>query len=250
MRRTGYEVNAAHEATHWWFLARRELIRRQVARAARALGFPARRLQLLDYGCGTGFDLDLLAEFGTAMGADLSTDAALEFRRPGAFRVLDAERELGPYAGTFDVVTAFDVLEHLADDASGLARLRDLVVPGGQLVLTVPAYDFLWSGEDVISAHHRRYTRRMLDAVCRTAGLDVLFMSYFNLALLPVMTGVVWARRLFDREWASRSNVQPVPGWLNRCFETVSAFETRRVGDERLRLPAGASLVCRLRRAA
>ncbi len=247
MRRTGYEVNAEHEATHWWFLARRELIRRQVARAAAARGFPRRHLRLLDYGCGTGFDLALLAEFGTAMGADLSTDAALEFRRPGPYQVLDAERDLGPYAGTFDVVTAFDVLEHLADDASGLGRLRDLLAPDGQLVLTVPAYDFLWSGEDVISAHHRRYTRRMLDGVCRAAGLEVVFMSYFNLALLPVMAAVVWARRLLDRDWASHGNVQPVPGWLNRCFETVSAFETRRVGDERLRLPAGASLVCRLR---
>jgi len=250
MRRTGYEVNAAHEATHWWFLARRELIRRQVARAAAERGFPDRPLRLLDYGCGTGFDLPLLAEFGTALGADLSTDTALEFRRPGPAPILDAERDLDPYAGTFDVVTAFDVLEHLADDAAGLARLRSLLVPGGQLVLTVPAYDFLWSGEDVVSAHHRRYTRRLLERVCRAAGLDVLFVSYFNLALLPAMAAVVWAHRLFDRNWASRSNVQPMPGWLNRCFEAVSAFETRRVGDERLRLPAGASLVCRLRSAA
>jgi len=250
MRRAGYEVNAEHEATHWWFLARRELIRRQVARAAAACGFPGRALRLLDYGCGTGFDLPLLAEFGTAMGADLSTDAALEFRRAAPYPVLDAERELDAHTGSFDVVTAFDVLEHLPDDARGLRRLRDLLAPGGQLVLTVPAYDFLWSGEDVISAHHRRYTRRMLDAVCRAAGVEVLFMSYFNLALLPAMAAVVWAHRLFDRDWAQRSNVQPMPGWLNRCFQSVSAFETRRVGDERLRLPAGASLVCRLRRAA
>jgi SAM-dependent methyltransferase len=214
-----------------------------------ACGFPDRALRLLDYGCGTGYGLSLLAEFGTVMGADLATASALEFRRPGPYPVLDAERDLGRYAGTFDVVTAFDVLEHLADDVVGLRRLRDLLAPGGQLVLTVPAYDLLWSGEDVISAHHRRYTRRLLERTCRAAGLEVLFVSYFNLALLPAIATMIWARRLVDRNWAARSNVEPVPAWLNRCLEAVSAFETRRVGDERLRLPAGASLVCRLRSA-
>lgn len=249
MERDEYQRMYELERTYWWHVGRLHLLRSLFDRWLPR----GDRRRILDFGCGTGSALDLLGRHGTVTAVDDSEIAlALCRERQAGSRAVRLVRvpEQGPLPfadGSFDLVTALDVLEHLPDDVAGLVRLRTLLAPGGQLVLTVPAYDFLWSGEDVISAHHRRYTRRTLEAVCHAAGLEVLFMSYFNMALLPVMAGVIWARRLLDRDWASRSNVQPVPGWLNRCFETVSAFETRRVGDERLRLPAGASLVCRLR---
>jgi 2-polyprenyl-3-methyl-5-hydroxy-6-metoxy-1,4-benzoquinol methylase len=247
MRREGYRVTADHEATHWWFVSRRDLVREQLRRAARALGFPGRRLRLLDYGCGTGFNLRLLAEFGEVVGADTGQDDLADVWKGTGFPLLDLRADQLAHHGRFDVVTALDVLEHVADDVAGLADMRRFLAPQGQLILTVPAYGWLWGGEDVISEHRRRYTRAALVRACEAAALDVLFVSYWNLSILPAMTAVVWARRLLGSDAVPRSNLSPTPAWLNRLVYAAASREARWVGGEHGRLPAGASLVCRVR---
>lgn len=247
MQREGFRVTAEHEAEHWWFRSRRDLFLRQLGRAAQELGFPGRPLRLLDYGCGTGFNLSFLRAYGEVCGADRIRPGDLEFRREVGFPILDAERDLGAHQGSFHLVTALDVLEHLDDDVKGLLALRGLLAPGGQIVLTVPAYDWLWSGEDVISEHRRRYTRSGLVRACRAAGLEVRYASYFNLAILPAMAGVVWARRLLARGAAPQSNLWMPWPWLNRLLVALCSREAGWVGAQRLVLPAGASIVCRVR---
>ena len=246
MQREGFRVTAAYEADHWWFRARRDLFLPQVERAARELGFPARPLRLLDFGCGTGFNLPRLGRFGEVCGADRLREQDREFRRAEGFPVLDAERDLAGREGSFHVVTALDVLEHLDDDVKGLAELRRLLAPGGQIVLTVPAYDWLWSGEDVISEHRRRYTRSRLVRVCEVAGLRVRFASYFNLAILPAMTAAVWARRLLAGGGEPRSNLWMPARWLNQALYRLCSLEAGQVGGQRFALPAGASILCRV----
>jgi hypothetical protein len=125
--------------------------------------------------------------------------------------------------------------------------MRRFLVPRGQLILTVPAYRWLWSGEDVISQHRRRYTRSGLVRACRAAGFEVAWASYFNLAILPGMAAVIWARRLLAPGGPPRSNLEPIAGPLDGVLRQVTAGEARLVGGEHVRLPAGASLVCRLR---
>jgi SAM-dependent methyltransferase len=250
----GYRVTLEHQGSHWWYCSRRDLFLRQVRRAARALDQrdPGRRLALLDYGCASGFDLPFLAEFGACEGAD--ADLAGDIARPAAasspgFPIHVVPRDLPRLYGRFDVVTCLDVLEHLDDDVEGLRTLRALLAPGGQIVITVPAYAWLWSGEDEISQHRRRYTRRSLLAACRAAGLDVLYASYFNLSLLPPMAAVVWSRRLIRDDWRTQSNLTATSGPFDRVWRAITALEARWVGDQWSTLPAGASLVCRLRRA-
>lgn len=244
MQREGFRVTAAHEVAHWWFRSRRELFVAQVRRTACELGFPARTLRLLDFGCGTGFNLAFLREFGDVCGADRLRAQDEEFRRKDGFRVLDV-RELARHPGEFDLITALDVLEHLDDDVEELRMLRRLLARGGQIVLTVPAYGWLWSGEDVISEHRRRYTRAKLIRACEAAGLCVRHVTYFNLAILPAMAAVVWTRRVFDRGAEPRSNLTMPPPWLNETLYALTSREARIVGDERVSLPAGASLLCR-----
>ena len=281
----GYRVTLLHQGSHWWYRARRDLFLRQVRRAARELGSPERKLSLLDYGCASGFDLPLLSEVGTAEGADIvdlahagdlaelanldrlveMTDAAdpapahatTTAGPPPRRRHLSGNageiihivpRDLPALRGRFHIVTCLDVLEHLDDDVDGLRTIASLLVPDGQLIVTVPAYPWLWSGEDVISQHRRRYTRATLFAACRAAGFDVLFASYFNTSVLPAMALVVWWRRLLHRDWRSESNLTAGPGWLDGPVGAVTGIEARAIGDERLTLPAGTSLVCRLRR--
>jgi SAM-dependent methyltransferase len=240
----GYSVTLEHQGSHWWYTSRRDLFLRQVRRATQDLQALDRRLSLLDYGCGSGHDLPFLAQFGDAEGADITDEFA--GATPGhAVHVIP--RDLSGLSGRFDIVTCLDVLEHLDDDVAGLRTIRSLLAPGGQIVVTVPAYDWLWSGEDVISMHRRRYTRRRLLAAARAAALDVLYASYFNLSVLPAMAAVVWKRRWFNRNQA-QSNLDAGPRWLQGLARAVTGLEARWVGEQHLPLPAGASLVCRLRR--
>jgi SAM-dependent methyltransferase len=245
MHPDGYRVTREHQASHWWYRSRRELTLRQVRRAARALGHPGRRLALLDYGCANGFDLAFLDEFGAAEGADVTDQLAAE---AAAHRVHVVPRDLPGLRGRFDIVTCLDVLEHLDDDVGGLRTIGSLLAPRGQVVVTVPAYAWLWSGEDEISAHRRRYTRGALVGACRAAGFEVLYASYFNASILPAMAAVVWGRRLLNRDWRAESNLTAGAGALAGIARAVTGLEARFVGDERGTLPAGASLICRLRR--
>jgi len=245
----GYEVTAAHQATHWWFQSRRELCLRQVARAAAEMGASGHRLRLLDYGCGTGFDLPHLAAYGDVAGADLGTELASAARRDARFPVYEVPRDLDRIRAGQDVVTAFDVLEHFDDDVEGLRTLESLLVPTGQIVLTVPAHQWLWSGEDVVSQHRRRYTMRSLRHAVGAAGLVVRFASYFNLTILPGVAAVVWARRLLQRDWVRATNLSAGGTWTYPLLRCVTGVEARWIGGERLRLPTGTSLVARLARA-
>jgi SAM-dependent methyltransferase len=245
MQREGFRVTAAFEEQHWWFRARRDLFLCQVEKALREGGERGRRPRLLDYGCGTGFNLRFLARYGEAFGADVGHAYGEEFRSvpEGAWVALDGD--LSPHKGRFDVVTALDVLEHLDDDVAGLVAMRELLGPGGQLVLTVPAYRWLWSGEDAISDHRRRYTRPALERACRAAGFELRFVSYFNLAILPAVAATIWAERLLHPNAPPRSNLRPLAPRVNEWLYRLVAREARWVGQERVRLPAGASLVAR-----
>jgi len=245
MQPEGFRVTAAHEERHWWFRARRDLFLRQVERAARDVGAPGRRPRILDYGCGTGYNLRFLARYGDVSAADVPSEAADAWRAVSGASWIDLGGDLAPYRGRFDVITALDVLEHIDDDVGGLRAIGELLHPGGQLVLTVPAYRWLWSGEDVISEHRRRYTRASLERVCAAAGLALRFVSYFNLAILPMMAAAIWSERILAREAPPRSNLRAAPAWINEWLYRVTAREARWVGDERVRLPAGASLVAR-----
>src|SRR5439155_20308024 len=116
MEYEAYQATAEHEATHWWFLSRRELCLLQVRRAATELGFPQRPLTLLDYGCGTGFNLSFLAEYGQVYGAELVAMVPAPYWKAVDFPLLDLAHDTTPYHSRFDILTAFDVLEHIRDD--------------------------------------------------------------------------------------------------------------------------------------
>jgi 2-polyprenyl-3-methyl-5-hydroxy-6-metoxy-1,4-benzoquinol methylase len=253
VQREGYVVTAEFEAGHWWFLSRRDLFMRQVGLAANQIESTrlnrSDRLEILDYGCGTGFNLQFLAQFGRVTGADVAPESLDEFQKTVSETIVDLTKDTSGLRGSFDIVTALDVLEHFDDDVAGLRQIRDLLKPGGQLIVTVPAYEWLWGGEDEISLHRRRYTRSLLKDRCRAARFSVLFLSYFNLSILPLMTATIWTKRVVMGKRALQvSNLQPTQDWVNRLLYRVTAWENRRVGNEAMTLPAGASLVCRMQR--
>ena len=212
--------------------------------------YPGRHdLHFLDAGCGTGLMLQELLPLGTAEGVDIS-DEALQFcRRRGLENVRNADLLDLPFAAErFDVVTALDVLEHLDDDAGALREFGRVLKPGGRVFVFAPAHRWLWSLQDEVSHHKRRYIARTLrDAVSR-AGLVIERLTYVSTLLLPVIfLGRQWlkVRRRF-REFDTENDLHPQ--WSNGILRSIFQLEIPIL--RRTDLPFGASLLCVARKPA
>jgi len=225
------------EADHWWFVGKRHLLRS-------LLGDSHAGKRVLDLGCGTGGILRDLMPHCRCYGMDRS-ELGLRICRDQGFTTLTRGdlREIPFRSGSFDTVLLMDVIEHLDDDEGFLRRAAELVDAGGRIVVSVPAFQWLWSQHDVTFQHRRRYTARNLTSVIQRAGLVPERVTYTNFAVFPV--AAVWRNlsrcRALGRI-APRHDFWPVPRWLNALLTKVYAFEGRVL--RRLNLPVGVSVVC------
>ncbi len=240
-----YREQFALEDEHWWFRGRREVIWSLLRRTE-----PRRRLRILDAGCGTGRNLVEFAPLGEVTGVDTSPDALQFCRRRGLESVQEGRVEALPFdSESFDLVLATDVLGHVEDDRTALRELRRVVVPGGHLLATVPAYRWLWSQHDIDYHHFRRYTARRLQRRVGEAGWAPIAWSYFNSILLPPIAAVRAVTRLLgsgDADGETRQHLHLTPWALNWALETPMRLEARMI-ERGWRLPAGVSIgmVCR-----
>lgn len=241
-----YEEHADLERDHWWFVARRAIIESVLNRHLP----PAAERRVLDVGCGTGGMLPMLARFGTVAGLEGEPLAVAHCQEAfSAFEVRQGEIPGDvPTDGSFDLVTSFDVIEHIPDDVAALQSLCAAVRPGGTVALTVPALAWLWSDHDVVNGHQRRYTRRSLVALVDRVGLDLVHVSYFNTVLLPTVAVARLAQRLRRRAVEPHSDFTMPSPLLNRVLTAAMRSERRVVA--RPGLPIGVSLVAVARRPA
>ena len=179
-----------------------------------------RRPRILDVGCGTGANLLMLSKYGDAEGVDVSEDALAFCRERGLENVkLGAAEELPYDDGTFDLVTALDVVEHLDDDLAGLREMRRVLRPGGRVLLFVPTFMFLWGLQDDVSNHRRRYRLPELRRVLEQAGFEIERTTYANITFfLPILV----MRKLMrvtgiKAESENNINVSALNGVLARC---------------------------------
>jgi SAM-dependent methyltransferase len=243
MRADHYEAHFALEQNHWWFVGRRSillhLLDREIARDPRL----APPLRLLDVGTGGGGILPFLAKYGAVVAVDpepaaIAAASARNFdvRRGG----LPSDLPFG-INDRFDVITMLDVIEHVEQDVESLINVRALLQPHGRLIVTVPAFPFLWSGHDVINEHKRRYRKTELRAKLERARFNVELISYCNTALFLPIAAVRLARRRFGSSDQTKTELGIVP-------EPANAFLGGLFGIERhiipmLPLPFGVSLV-------
>ena len=227
------------EDGHWWFRGRRAVLWALMRRA----GLPEGP-RVLDAGCGTGRNLAEFGRLGTARGVDPSP-AAIDFcRRRGLAGVTEAGIEALPFEdGAFDLILATDVLEHVERDDLAAAELRRVAAPGAVLVVTVPAYRWLWSQHDDSHHHLRRYTAGVLRERLAGAGWRPELLTYFNSLLLPPIALV---RLLARRRAGQRTDYQLTGGLTNRLLELPMRAEATLIGRG-VRFPAGVSIgmVCR-----
>ena len=236
MEETEYERMAAAESGSWWFRARRQILNDVVGR----LGLPPDP-RIVDIGCGTGGNLPMLARHGYVTGIEASTTASAKARDATGLAVLTAESHAtGLPDGAFQLVTMFDVLEHLDAEQPTLDEVRRLLAPGGHFLFTVPAFMSLWSGHDEALHHHRRYRRRPLREVVEAAGLKVDWLSYYNATLFPPVATIRITRRLLGGG-SKEADVGATDGWASGLLEAVFAAERHVVG--RWTLPFGVSLI-------
>jgi SAM-dependent methyltransferase len=232
------------EDGYWWFVARRELVRDWVARYG-----PSRAdLRILDVGCGTGATLSVLEELGQAIGIDSSAEALGFCRKRKHRRLILARAEDLPTAtNSVDVITALDLLEHIEDDAKAARQLAEALRPGGLLLVTVPAYRWLWSGHDEALDHVRRYEAARLREVLLEAGLEIERFTYVITGLLLPIAVLRLLQRIAPKEKRHPQTAFIIPPkFVNRLLIALLRLESRWL--KRYNLPVGVSLVAAARK--
>jgi len=234
------EATAHAERDHFWFRGFRRFVTPLLEAGAAGRG----DLLSLDCGCGTGHNLQLLRQFGRAVGIDL-TFAGLQYAaRRGDRQVAQASAGCLPFAsGQFDLVASFDVIYSLPDavEQAAVAEMFRVLKPGGHLVLNVAAMPVLHGSHSVLSGEIRRYSRTGLRQVLERAGFRITRLTYTNASTLPLTATVRLAQRALGHE-ASAAEITVPPAPINAALAGVLALESMAV--KVIDMPAGSSLLC------
>jgi SAM-dependent methyltransferase len=242
MTPAAYIEMAQTEDQHWWYVARRKII----CSVLESLELPS-SARILEVGSGTSGNLDMLARFGRVSAVEMDDTA----------RQISAEKTGGRFdirAGVcpldipfstekFDLICMFDVLEHIDEASETLAALRERLAPGGRILVTVPAYQWMWSVHDEFVHHKRRYTSGVLREQARCGGLIAERISHFNMFLFPLAASMRFIDTMLGRKSASGVGT-PAP-FVNSLFRAI--FGSERHVMKVLNLPFGLSLMGILR---
>jgi SAM-dependent methyltransferase len=250
-----YEIMNRVEDSHWWFVGRRAILEsflKKIIQGFRVQGSEFRvhaqedelraanyEVRILDVGCGTGANLEMLRGFGAAEGVDVS-DEALEFCRAKGLKVHEGLAEELPFEDeSFDVVTALDVVEHLDDDAAGLKEMHRVLKKGGKTLVFVPAFMWLWGVQDDISNHRIRYTKRQIVERLQKAGFRIERATFANITFFaPVLAGRTLMKLTGIRpESENNINISALNGLFGKIFSA------ERLWLDKFNFPFGVSIV-------
>jgi SAM-dependent methyltransferase len=244
MRPDIYQAMARVEDGHWWFRARRSIITSVLA----SLRLPP-NAAILDAGSGTGGNLAMLSSFGRVSAMELDEEARELANKRGIVKVEEGEFPSRiPFEGTqFDLVAMFDVLEHIEQDFSALTAIHARMAPEGKLLLTVPAFESLWSMHDSMHHHKRRYSLHPLIRLLERAGYTVTYASYINFWLFPLIATVrvldrITGGRIIGKKAESNAELSVPPASVNSLLEKIFASEAT-FTRKRTRLPFGVSII-------
>jgi SAM-dependent methyltransferase len=236
MDRVVYDRMAAHDTTHWWYRARREILSDYLKRYAEL----PKDAKILEIGCGTGHNLPMLASFGDVDAIEIDETArGFASERLGKPVGTSPLPELiGVEPGSYDLVAVLDVVEHVDDDVAALKAMAKALKPGGNILITVPAHQWMWSAHDTVNHHKRRYSKGTLAAALEKAGLKSKKLRWFNSLLFPAAVAARLAGKLTGKD---DSDDSPPPKLLNTAFETIFRLERHLLG--RVPMTPGLSII-------
>lgn len=245
------EATARAERRHFWFRGFRAFVSPLLREASGG----RRALQVLDCGCGTGYNLTtLLGRYGRAFGVDLTWRGLAYARDTGVTGLARATIAHLPFAdASFDLVTSFDVLQTLPDrdEALAVAEFSRVLRPGGHAVVTVAAMDLLWGDHSILAHEVRRYSRAQLRQLLEGARFEVRRLTYTNASLLPVLLPARYLQRrrglvASDEDELAAREIAVPPAPLNAAMSAVLSCEAALV--RHVSLPFGSSLLCLARK--
>jgi SAM-dependent methyltransferase len=243
MEQETYRRMAEIQEKHWWYEARRQII----AAVLGKLKLPA-SAEILEVGCGPGANLKMLAKFGKVTGVEPDDFSIEHARKVSGCRV---EKGFLPddlrVSGPFDLIGAFDVIEHVGPDLESLKTIHALTRQGGYALFTVPAYMFLWSQHDVVNHHKRRYILPQFRALLKQAGFEVSYISYYNTLLFPLIAGVRMVKKLLKLKEAPDDTI-PGVAFVNESLRGIFALERHIIGCGCFSLPFGVSVIALCRK--
>lgn len=244
MQQHTYEIMNRVEDKHWWFVGRRAILESFLDGIVKTIRNPQSAIRILDVGCGTGANLEMLANFGESEGVDVSDDA-LEFCKAKGLKVHKGLAEELPFEDeSFDVVTALDVVEHLDDDISGLKEMNRVMKKSGRALIFVPAFMWLWGVQDDISNHRIRYTKRQIVERLEKSGFEIERATYANWTFFaPILAGRT-LMKITGIKPESENNVNVSA--LNGIFGKI--FSAEKLWLKNFDFPFGVSIVITARK--
>lgn len=231
------------EKDHWWFAVRQQIITGFISR-----NISTKKLSILNIGAAGGASSQWLSEFGNVVSVE-NEHAFLEYLKSSGINVVDASIELLPFENNqFDLVCAFDVIEHVTNDKAALSEMERVCKPEGILCITVPAFKSLWSVHDEVNGHKRRYSKKGLkEIIVSRPMLKTLDIAYFNSILfIPIYI----ARKLsgFFNKKNQQSDFEnfKTGTFTNRILKSIFGLEVSLLKS--IRFPVGVSLIAVLKK--
>lgn len=239
MQQHTYAIMNRVEDSHWWYVGRRAILESFLQRIVSSIRNPQSAIRILDVGCGTGGNLEMLEKFGAAEGVDVSDDA-LEFCKSKGLTVHKGLAEALPFEDeSFDVVTALDVVEHLDDDVAGLEEMHRVTKTGGKTLIFVPAFMWLWGVQDDVSNHRIRYTKKQIVERLEKAGFELERATYANITFFAPILGGRTLMKITGIKPESENNVNVSA--LNGVFGKI--FASEKLWLKNFNFPFGVSIV-------
>lgn len=224
------------ENTHWWFISRNSFVMHLIESMNKS--FPL----ILDAGSGTGVNLSSFSKFGNAFGIDISNQAIRFCRKRNLKKLVRGSLEqMGFKTKTFDLITCLDVLEHTVDPLRTLEELKRTLNDDGKMIITVPAFRFLWSQHDEALSHLRRYTKEELQLELQEAGMKLEKTGYFFFASFFIVAPIRILRKFLLKEFVSKSDTTTMPPrLLNEFLKKLFRLEIK--VTDKFKLPFGTTL--------
>ena len=219
------------EEGYWWHVSKREMV---LSSIGRLLGNGNNPLKILDVGCGTGFLTKRLEDYGTVIGVDSSEESLHYGRKRGVSNICRLHLSSHPLPfrdEAFHLILALDILEHLEDDRVALAELRRVMKRGSFLLLTVPAFQWIWSGWDEVLGHRRRYSLGEISRRISSAGFRMQMMSYIFCFIFPLAVLVRFVKDFIYRiRGEYSSDFVPLPRFINNMLIGLGRWEMSMLG--------------------